>query len=183
MDHMKNDHNRIPLLFTMLNDYYPPFHDLDVDSKITVLEQALHSMNILNAAFLTSQVFPDPADTRYVLSCGYYMDMTRMRDFLKDAVPEEGVDDYIKIKLPMMSEFRALASKIGNANVRLTDAAALMCIAVWTDVEHNGVLTDAMEQHKEAVITEWSEELCCTYGPQLACRQTAKLMSLLVDLR
>ncbi|KAH7729931.1 hypothetical protein AAVH_02411 [Aphelenchoides avenae] len=183
LENLKNERNRIPLLFSMLNDFYAPFFALDVESKITLLEHTCTSLRTLNNTFLTSQVFPEASDTRYVMSCGYYADIARYAEYMAGSVPDDSIEGHVRIKMPMLKDFRSLVTKMVRAGVRMVDTAALMGLVLWTDAERNGMLTEHMEQHKEAIINDWSEELCATYGPQNGCRQMGKLMNLLVDVR
>lgn len=178
----KMEKDCIPLIYTMLCDFYEPFSQLHQEAKLAVIQNYQLEFNILHRSFLTAKVFPHKSDTRCVMTCGYFIDTADLRPFLQGYVDEKDVDEYIRITGPLLTHARKFARKFTDYNVREVDLVALMSTALWNEADRQGLLTEDMVRHRESVYAEWSEDLNATFGPSVACVQIAKIMSLLVDL-
>uniref|UniRef100_A0A914PTY7 Nuclear receptor domain-containing protein n=1 Tax=Panagrolaimus davidi TaxID=227884 RepID=A0A914PTY7_9BILA len=70
---VKMERGCISLLFSMINDFYLPFNQLEKDAKIMIFQNYNVRFNLLNGAFASYQKGPALPDSVFQLHYGQYM--------------------------------------------------------------------------------------------------------------
>ncbi|KAI6243299.1 hypothetical protein M3Y99_00124000 [Aphelenchoides fujianensis] len=181
-EHLKLEKASMPLLYTMFNEYYDPMRYIAREDKIRLIENYWQQIGMLHRGYLTVQAFPDLDDTRIVLASGIYMDSKNMRSFMAGCTAPEKMDEYLRMRLPILQAMQRFIRKYKEQQIRVIDTAALICTALWADAEKMDIESDAIQEHKERVLTEWTSNLTATFGAEQAGIRMARMLCLLVDL-
>ncbi|KAI1717679.1 zinc finger, c4 type (two domains) domain-containing protein [Ditylenchus destructor] len=180
----KMEHNSMPLMYTMLNDFIEPFSLLEHEEKVALLEASWTQLMMLHRCHLTTANYPDPEDSHMVLSVGYVMTTENTEEMLREQARSSGfdVEEYVKIKKPMLEKCSALCKKFKVLKVRQIDIVALMVTVIWNEADRLGMLTEDMAGHKRSVLIEWHANLISSMGLDDGGVQLARLLCLLIDL-
>ncbi|KAI6198457.1 hypothetical protein M3Y96_00521300 [Aphelenchoides besseyi] len=182
-EHLKLEKASMPLLYTMFNEYYEPMRFIAREDKIRLIENYWQQIGMLHRGFLTAQAFPDLNDSRIVLGSGIFMDSKNMHNFMSGCANTPAqMEEYLRMRLPILQAMKRFIRKYKEQQIRIIDTAALICTALWADAEKMDIESDAIVEHKERVLTEWTSNLTATFGAEQAGIQMARMLCLLVDL-
>ncbi|CAD5232705.1 unnamed protein product [Bursaphelenchus xylophilus] len=170
------------LLFNMFDGYYDPIKNLSQQQKITLIETFWRQSGIIHRSYLTSLQFQDLDDSRMVMFPNLYMDRNKMCEYLANDVPESHIQDYIKLRAPIMERIFRVVYKVKELKLSMADTVTLICTSLWSDAERLNMSNPEISAHQKTVMNEWSSSLQEIYGPIDTSVRIAKLMCLLVDM-
>ncbi|CAD5222671.1 unnamed protein product [Bursaphelenchus okinawaensis] len=170
------------LLYNMFDGYYDPIKSLVQQHKLTLIETFWRQSGIIHRSYLTSLQYPELDDTRMVMFPSLYMDKNRMNEYLATDVPQNHMEDYIKLRAPIMDRIFRVVRKVKELKLSVGDTVTLICTSLWSDAERLNLTNPEISAHQKTVMNEWSSSLQEVFGPIETSVRIAKLMCLLVDM-
>jgi hypothetical protein len=136
------------------------------------------------------------------------MDTRNIQGFMEGVVAPDKLEEYIKyvspvlifkinfrMRMPILQAMNRFIRKYKEQEIRVIDTAALICTALWADgkqisiskrleilAEKMDIENEQIHEHRERILSEWTNNLTATYGPDKAGIKMARMLCLLVDL-
>ena len=153
--------------------------------------ELLSDFEMIGCIYLTLQYFPEPGDTRIMDTCCTYFDFDPkyMAYYFEGYVSNEELPAYAKWVYSKMNDscccrfmeylvkrMFAMIEKYKRMGIRKTDTVALMFLSLNKKVDEENMMTTEMAEYKEAMLAEWSRNLCEHYGNKEGPQRLTTLM-------
>ncbi|CAD5228117.1 unnamed protein product [Bursaphelenchus xylophilus] len=130
VEHVRFERSSIPLLLTMLKEYFPPFSEFSKPQMADTLRHFSFFFGRVDQAYWTSQYFPDLADKRIVLHFGQYVNVENMERFYKD---DKNPKQSERFFMPITKRCVAYTQKYKALQVDLVETAGIVGAALWRE--------------------------------------------------
>uniref|UniRef100_A0A914MQF9 Nuclear receptor domain-containing protein n=1 Tax=Meloidogyne incognita TaxID=6306 RepID=A0A914MQF9_MELIC len=182
-----------PLYFTMLNDGFQIFSQMENKTKLTILDFSYRQFTMLHSCYLTVSQFPDIDDTRFVVNFGYVINIDELDGFIEQLAKDKpNPEEYIRLKKPLMEKYYKFISNLKKfpEGIKQQDICAMMAVTIWNITQQEFGQTkinkDIPEwvRCKETFLSEWLADLTMrfdnkTHEPAILM---AQLLCKLVEL-
>jgi hypothetical protein len=177
-EYVKMERGCLSLMYSMVNDWFQPFSELDHELKVTALRSFSARFTHLDQCYRTVQTFPDTNDSRFVMHYGQYVDLKNMQYFFsEDKDPEESARHAVTV----ISSFRQLVNKMQRLGVRDIEVAALAGIILWNEVALASSF-DTTDKIRDRIYAELHNNMILTYGVAGTGSRLGSLLCLMHDL-
>nr|CAD2202246.1 unnamed protein product [Meloidogyne enterolobii] len=182
-----------PLYFTMLNDGFQIFSQMENKTKLTILDCSYRQFTMLHSCYLTLSQFPDIEDNRFVVNFGYVINIDELDGFIEQLAKDKpNPEEYIRLKKPLMEKYYKFISNLKKfpEGIKQQDICAMMAVTIWNITQQEFGQTkinkDLPEwvRFKETFLSEWLADLTMrfdnkTHEPAILM---AQLLCKLVEL-
>ncbi|KAI6190409.1 Nuclear receptor domain-containing protein [Aphelenchoides bicaudatus] len=173
----------VPLWFAMFVDCFGPFNLIGHHHMVEVTMKTFHETNLLSRNYLTSKYFSDFGDNRLMISNGYYgvLDFELWPQFVKETVSVEKQPEIRLAAEKLFSKMLKNVTEYKRLGIRKEDTVVLMLLAIYKTAERLNYFNKDMEQFRESLLTEWSQNLRHEFGEDEGNKQMSRIMAYSVE--
>lgn len=167
----------LPLMLSMLNDWYQPFDALDSQLKVTVLKSFSVRFSLLTESFRTIRVFPiiNGKFQGISLHYGQCINYAEVEKFFIE-VPD--LKTAVKSSKSVIDACQNTTLKMYNMKLRESEIASLLGIMLWNEVSHLGI----ENQTRNEIYAELHQDILENYGISDAGIRFGLLLDLINDI-
>jgi len=168
----------ISLLYSMFNEYFPVFNELNPANKVLVIKTIFYECQIVYQGMQSLNYFSDNEEKIYVFY-GYYMSRD-LEGFFKD--PEKW--NHVRSLFgPTMEMIFQLMQRMRVLKLNETDVAALSGLIFSQAMINLGFATEALHKFRRDLFTDYHYYLLNTYGTEESGIRGTDVFCLLLDAK
>ncbi|KAI6190772.1 hypothetical protein M3Y97_00154900 [Aphelenchoides bicaudatus] len=177
-EHVKMERGCLSLMFSMVNDWFQPFNEIDHALKVLVLRAFSTSFSHLDQCYKTMLAFPTMNDSKFVLHYGQYIDNDKLEFFFQE---HKDPNIAATVSKNVLTRCRTLTNKMRKLQVRECEIASLAGILLWNEVALASNL-DNTDKIRDRIYGELHSNIIMNYGIVETGARMGSLLCLLHDL-
>ncbi|CAD5223324.1 unnamed protein product [Bursaphelenchus okinawaensis] len=148
-------------MLEMFIDHFGPFNKLERNDQIKAVRKSFTEMRVLNECYLSAKYCPSIEDTRLVPAPGYFYDPGNIDPawYLQGVMEGKDLLLYEKLMKPLNEKLQMVARKAKLADITQVDTVVIAMIILWKNIENNGLMTSELNDFKNKVMIEWTEDI------------------------